>query len=591
VPYVSEQIINTMSFSTSKIGKRKRPREEVEDRSSGRVKSHSNAQIYDDKKTSIDGPLHGVIVCLSGLAQYRKDDLHQLILSLGGRYTRELNLDKNTHLITETAKGAKYGLAVSSNPLVIHIVTPSWLIATSEIGQRARETDHRLESTKNNSKENRTHTTYFAKRPLISIVNDALCENPVTKVDNDRGGDVNLSCSFVFEKLQFYLIGFEGNPVLKQKMSKLIRRGNGMINWDMDEDLSILLLCDTSNDALQKAARVITTHHSNFPSMVSPLWVIESYKHSALQSILAYPSAGEEHLDSNYSNDRIKSTKKGATFLSRTSLLSSTTSNVSIFRGCLFSLVRSSTLIECDQPKPKFVTSANVEFDPNELEALIKAHGGQTLSSKLLDALRADEENTVGLTKRKCHVVCWGESPPRLETNPLVSQLERHNLCEITFVTPIWVQACVSVRKRIRPERMPLVLMPQLWPMKSALNVIYQPKQFGGNRKEKTDLTSNYRHRYHRLEISLTGFQGTEKSVIVHLIDAIGGVYHDNMSNVNTHLVFKKNPTGLKLEKAIEWGLNVVSIHWLYHILKYGYGGVHKDELCCEKRFSFGVGS
>jgi len=87
-------------------------------------------------------------------------------------------------------------------------------------------------------------------------------------------------------------------------------------------------------------------------------------------------------------------------------------------------------------------------------------------------------------------------------------------------------------------------------------------------------------------QVSLTGFQGTEKAVIIHLIEVIGGVYHNNMSNINTHLVFKKNATGLKLQKANEWGLNVVSIQWLYHVLEHSYNGVHNDENGCEKRFS-----
>merc|ERR1712071_23626 len=185
---------------------------------------------------------------------------------------------------------------------------------------------------------------------------------------------------------------------------------------------------------------------------------------------------------------------------------------------------------------------------------------------------------TDGFSKRKCHVVCWGESTTRLETNPLISQLKRHNLCEIILVTPIWIQACVSVRKRLKPERMPLVLIPQSWPMKSSLNVPNQPQQIGGNLEQQLPLSKKQCNRRRRLEIALTGFQGTEKVIIIHLIEAMGGVYHENMSSASTHLVFKKTPTGLKLEKAIEWGLHVVSIQWLYHILKYGYGGVHKNE-------------
>jgi hypothetical protein len=75
-----------MTLSSFNVGKRKRPREEIEDPWRGQLKSYSNAQVYDDdKQTSIGGPLQGVIACLSGLAQDRKDHLHRLILALGGR--------------------------------------------------------------------------------------------------------------------------------------------------------------------------------------------------------------------------------------------------------------------------------------------------------------------------------------------------------------------------------------------------------------------------------------------------------------------------------------------------------------------------
>ena len=86
MPKAREQIINTMSLSTSKIGRKKRMRNEIEDSATGQLKTDINkAQIYDDKKLSIDAPLHGVIACLSGMAQDRKENLHRLILTLGGR--------------------------------------------------------------------------------------------------------------------------------------------------------------------------------------------------------------------------------------------------------------------------------------------------------------------------------------------------------------------------------------------------------------------------------------------------------------------------------------------------------------------------
>ena len=461
-------------------------------------------------------------------------------------YTRDLNLDKNTHLITEIASGAKFKLASSSKPPVIHIVTPSWVHSTDESGQRARESEHALvDTTIHDSAGTGNIASTTSTRDHFSMANDALRER-------ESGDDSN---RFLFKNQQFYLIGFEGHPKLKQAISKVIRRGNGTIYWDMNEDISMLVQCDGCDDALRKAAKVVSAHHSNFPPIVSPLWVIESYKHGMMQSVSAYPPTKGEHIESNPMKSTIKSTKK----------LASTTSNVSIFRGCLFSLVRSSALIDSEQSE--VVNRDNMEFDAKDLESLITSHGGQFLSNKLMGALRADKENNKASPKRKCHVVCWGLAPPQLESNPLISQLQRQNLCEIILVTPIWVQASITAKKRIQLDRMPLVLAPQPWPMKS---VIKNP-------------TKSL-----RLEIALTGFQGSEKLIVIHLIEAMGGVYHETMSSANTHLVFKKNPSGLKLEKALEWGLHVVSIRWLYHILRYGYdGSAGREGAGCETRFLF----
>jgi len=500
------------------------------------------------------------------------------------RYTRDLDLDRTTHLITETAKGAKYGLAASSNPATVQIVHPSWITSSLETGQRAPEKDHILESTIDNVDENYTDEASFKNCHLTSLLEDALDEFVGSTMNDFNRSGFDVSRFFLFEKLQFYLIGFEGNRELKQKISKLIRRANGTVHWNMIEKISIVIMFHECDCALREAAKHITTYHINSPPIVSPLWIIDSYKHSKLQPTMAYPPTRIEDSGSKHVHHRSKNAGRFTKNMATGSSVSSTASNFQIFRGHLFALVRSTPIIEGKESK--FFGNSIVEFDIKKLEISIKAYGGQILSVNLLDALRIDRKRIAGGAKRKCHVLCWGESPLQINTNPLVSQLEQHYLCEVILVTPIWVQACISVRRLIRPERMPLLLVPQSWPMKSVLEVPEMNQYHVQNQGEMSNASKSPHRCNRQLEISLTGFQGTEKTVVVLLIHAIGGVYHDTMSNVNTHLIFKEKPTGLKLEKAKEWGLYIVSIQWLYHILKYGYGGIHKDELSCEERFS-----
>ena len=71
--------------SSSVDGERKRCRRDMEDTSNRHTKKKINAHLDDDKNNHPNLPLEGVIACLSGLAQDRKEELHQLLLSFGGR--------------------------------------------------------------------------------------------------------------------------------------------------------------------------------------------------------------------------------------------------------------------------------------------------------------------------------------------------------------------------------------------------------------------------------------------------------------------------------------------------------------------------
>lgn len=440
-----------------------------------------------------------------------------------------------------------------SNPANIHVVTPSWLFSTLETKKRAPETEHGVQLDALHHRN--SSTNHVARKDTSTKLEKLLREPP-----NDDGRHS------LFESHQFYLLGFEDHDrILKQNLGKLIRRGKGTLYWDLNEDITLIVLRDDCDEALYKAAQVVSSHHTNLPPVVSPLWVLDSYGNNRLQLTRKYPPNRTSIL---HGKNQLQNVRPSA---------SSATSSFSVFRGCLFAMVRTTP-----SDRDEFV----MDFDPNEQEAFIKAHGGQILSNNLLEALRADAKictdissagDDEGLTprltstrRRKCHVVCWG-GPPRLETNPLVSQLKRNDLCDLVLVSPIWVQTCVSVKKRVRPERVPFAFMPQTWPMKSI-----NPKQSKGDQRHLTAIP---------LHVSLTGFQGTEKMAAIHLIGALGGLYHDNMSDKNTHLICKEKATGLKLEKAIQWGLHVVSIKWLYHVLQHGYGGIHGDKAGCEARF------
>ena len=194
-----------------------------------------------------------------------------------------------------------------------------------------------------------------------------------------------------------------------------------------------------------------------------------------------------------------------------------------------------------------------VDFDSKEQEFSIRAHGGQILTHTLVDAMAIDAKN--GTTRKRCYVVCWGGAP-QLELHPLLSQLQRNNICDLVLVTPIWLATCLRLKKLVTPNRMPAFFIPQPWSFHNLK---------GAN-----------------LRVSLTGFVGTEKAALAQAMAACNVKFLNEMTTASTHLVCKEKATGLKLEKALEWGIRIVSMDWMYFVLRHGYS----EDVDSENRFS-----
>lgn len=84
-----------------------------------------------------------------------------------------------------------------------------------------------------------------------------------------------------------------------------------------------------------------------------------------------------------------------------------------------------------------------------------------------------------------------------------------------------------------------------------------------------------------KLLVSVTGYQGANRYNIWSMVNKLEDTdWSDNLSRRNTHLICEK-AEGQKYTKALEWGIHVVSIEWLHHIIMFGYKEGSED------RFSF----
>lgn len=213
-----------------------------------------------------------------------------------------------------------------------------------------------------------------------------------------------------------------------------------------------------------------------------------------------------------------------------------------------------------------------VDFDATSLEETIRMNGGQMLSLKLVEALRADAGKQT-LEPRSCYVICWGgyHATTQMSIHPLLAQVKRFQLANVHEVTPIWLQTCVADQRKCAPHALPPLFQPQAWPLRLVQTSRTHVK---GTTKLVTEL-----------KISITGFLTPERTAIIQVIQAMGATYDDTMRTTTTHLICKE-AVGTKFEKAVQWGLHVLSVDWLYHVAQYGYHGHDKCEKGCEDRFS-----
>ncbi|KAL3806017.1 hypothetical protein ACHAXA_000215 [Cyclostephanos tholiformis] len=157
--------------------------------------------------------------------------------------------------------------------------------------------------------------------------------------------------------------------------------------------------------------------------------------------------------------------------------------------------------------------------------------------------------------------------------------IELSNLgIDLIPVSSVWIAACTRNDCKYDPEEYPLLFQPQTWPIR-LINSFADPTKSLSENEGRNSIKPK-----RSLLISVTGFVDSSRYGIISMLHEIGAGYTDNLSRKNTHLICKDG-SGQKYVKALEWGLRVVSIDWLYHIVRHGC----EDE--SEERFSFVFGA
>lgn len=327
------------------------------------------------------------------------------------------------------------------------------------------------------------------------------------------------------------------------------------------------------------AARLLADQHINFPSIVSPRWIVASWEKNQLLDETKYAP--------RYKPVRTVVAPQLTSMPGKKPKAAPGRENTLPLRGSLFCFLRISP--------PETV----VDFNRHELLDLVTTAGGQTLTTEMMQALRMDKARSGGggvalSLRRTCFVVCWGayQDESNLAMHALLAQMKREELSDIVPVTPLWIQTVVAEQKMIPPTKFAQLFVPPTRPLRKLLPVLVsqtQGKKLHNDNKSMATTPAP-------LCVCVTGFAGMRRQAIKFALQAMGATYDDSLRPSTTHLICQE-AAGSKFEKAQEWNIHTVSIDWLYHVAAYGYhgrssnnknGGKEEKEVSrngCEARF------
>eukprot|EP01082_Thalassiosira_pseudonana_P002946 g2828.t1 g2828 contig12:874681-877325(-) len=562
------------------------------------------SSTHQPQTTTTQPILTGVVACLSGLDTDLKDHIHNLITRLGGQYVRDFDPMYVTHLILDDVKGSSKYNYVQRNlekdwVRDLRIVRSGWVNACEREGRRVGEERFRLVDV---DEVGEVSPVDGGERGVLDTKESG---NDTTNQDDNnhlalpkeiRHASLDESCNWMLQQSflrllssqSVLLVGFEpanitaeqgekeeittstfnvpaesiknnnskkneSMLIVQQKLSKLIRRAGGTIYWEPNDCISMVVVSDCCSEYQWEDVRSFCQNHPRGPMAVTAEWILSTLYHQTIKSPpFPSPPRRERAIPkaiANVSNPVKQQPVETVAIASNiaakvvTNTKKAKTTNPATFRGDIFAIV---------QLKPP---TGTVDLDKEEMELTITSHGGLMLTKRLFDAVRIDlrsaaKNRDATISNRKYYVVSTGGySLDHTNFFPLLADLTKLGV-KIVPVTPVWVTACVQDDNQYDAEEYPLLFQPQPWPIRL--------------------LNSPSAKVESRFLVSLTGFVDSSRYGIIWMLKAIGANYTDNLTKRNTHLICR-DAEGAKYCKACEWGLNVVTVEWLYHVMRYGY--------------------
>ncbi|XP_075508355.1 uncharacterized protein LOC142545209 isoform X1 [Primulina tabacum] len=245
----------------------------------------STASITLGTPVDSDGPLSGLVICVTGLSKETRKQVKEATERLGGQYSPHLHL-RCTHLVVQSLRGHKFEHAIKHGPTNgLFLVTLSWFVdsikrnvrlneslySINNVGGTGAQTDDSKRLDQNAGAENSCLRDGLLKHTTqLDTIQCPLSRYP--EVESKRRIDPS------FWSGQTFYINVEVPAELRSKVTEVISaQGASLLSqWFVGSKASHVVCEGTSGRKY--------LGHSSY--LVTPLWVLKSAQEKCLQRLV-----------------------------------------------------------------------------------------------------------------------------------------------------------------------------------------------------------------------------------------------------------------------------------------------------------------
>ena len=317
----------------------------------------------------------------------------------------------------------------------------------------------------------------------------------------------------------------------------------------------------------------IGIHHPNMPVIVTLDWLIMSIQNNSIQPYhwfqLSEKIQKSEHKIPNNKNSVIGESKKKKLENKALSFNQNPGNDASIanipksnalFHDYFFHIVPPSSLTDNDK------------YSKSTLENHILSNGGTILSNSTTSFLQQKIQQRL-----RIHVLHLnGDSI--VEHKIICDQINQffpNDFKDVTLIpiTPVWIKVCLLISYKEK-QKNKKVIQPCCTP--TEYPKLFQPQIY------------KLHPIPHKFKVSISGFTNIERVGVIELLKFMNVPFTDTLQKNNTHLIYPNVlkegvRKGEKFRSALDWGLFVVCLDWVYFVMENGYF------VGCEDKFRYRI--